>query len=65
MVTYQFFVFPVVIVVLSACAVMLAEAFRRKHEEMPMGALALIGLVGAMASSILLWDRHLTGFGVV
>ncbi|MBW8868397.1 MAG: hypothetical protein JF610_13905, partial [Acidobacteria bacterium] len=56
---------PVVIVVLSACAVMLAEAFRRKHEDMPMGLLALIGLGGAMASSILLWNRHLVGFGVV
>jgi NADH-quinone oxidoreductase subunit N len=56
---------PVVIVVLSACAVMLAEAFRRKDEHMPMGALALIGLFGAMASSILLWNRHLVGFGVV
>lgn len=58
-------VVPVVIVVLSACAVMLAEAFRRKNEDMPMGALAMIGLFGALASSVLLWNRNLTGFGVV
>ena len=56
---------PVLIVTLSACAVMLAEAFRRKDEEMPLGWLGVIGLVGAMASSVLLWDSHLVGFGVV
>lgn len=56
---------PVLIVTLSACAVMLAEAFRRKDEEMPLGWLGVIGLIGAMASSVLLWDSHLVGFGVV
>ncbi len=56
---------PVLIVTLSACAVMLAEAFRRKHEDMPLGWLGVIGLVGATASSILLWNSHLVGFGVV
>lgn len=56
---------PVLIITLSACAVMLAEAFRRKHEVMPLGWLGVIGLVGAMASSILLWNSHLVGFGVV
>ncbi len=56
---------PIVIITLSACAVMLAEAFRRKHEEMPLGWLGVIGLVGATASSALLWNSHLVGFGVV
>jgi NADH-quinone oxidoreductase subunit N len=58
-------VIPVLIVTLSACAVMLAEAFRRKHEQMPMGLLAIIGLSGALVSSVLLWGRHQVGFGVV
>ena len=56
---------PVLIVTLSGCAVMLAEAFRRKHEEMPLGWLGVIGLVGAAVSSILMWNRHYVGFGVV
>ena len=56
---------PVLIITLSACAVMLAEAFRRKHEHMPLGWLGVIGLVGAAASSVFLWDSHLVGFGVV
>jgi NADH-quinone oxidoreductase subunit N len=58
-------VIPVFIVTLAACAVMLAEAFRRKGERMPLGWLGAIGLAGAAASSILLWDRPTTGFGVI
>jgi NADH-quinone oxidoreductase subunit N len=56
---------PVLIVTLSACAVMLMEAFRRKHEEMPLGWLGVIGLVGASVSSVFLWNLHFVGFGVV
>ena len=32
---------------------------------MPLGGVAIIGLVGAAASSILLWNRNATSFGVV
>ena len=32
---------------------------------MPLGGLAIIGLVGAGAASVLLWDRNATSFGVV
>jgi hypothetical protein len=32
---------------------------------MPLGGLAIIGLVGAAAASVLLWDRNATSFGVV
>jgi NADH-quinone oxidoreductase subunit N len=56
---------PVVIVTLAACAVMLAEAFRRPNETMQLGGLAIVGPVFAIASSVLLWNRHLTGFHVV
>ncbi len=38
---------PVLIVTLSACAVLLAEALRRKGERMPSGVFGLIGLAGA------------------
>ena len=44
---------------------MLAEAFRGKGERMPLGGLAIIGLVGAGAASVLLWNRNADSFGVV
>jgi NADH-quinone oxidoreductase subunit N len=58
-------VIPIVIVVLSAIAALLAEAFRQPGERMPIGGLGVIGLVGAAVASILLWDRDAVGFGVV
>src|SRR5437870_12400355 len=56
---------PLLIVALSACAVLLAESFRRPHEDMPHGLLGAIGLVGAIAASAFLWKRDITGFGVI
>jgi NADH-quinone oxidoreductase subunit N len=56
---------PVLIVALSACAVLLAEAFRRQGDWMPVGWLGLIGLTGGIVTSISLWDRNATGFGVI
>src|SRR5262245_2355479 len=58
-------IMPMLIVTLAACATMLAEAFRRKNERMPLGGLGIIGLVGAAIASALLWNRNATGFGVV
>src|SRR5690606_32186295 len=58
-------VVPVLLVVLSACAVLLAEAFRRSGDRLPMGALGLIGLTGAIVSSIVLWDRNAVGLNAV
>jgi len=58
-------VIPVLIVVLSACAVLLAEALRRPGESMPVGWLGVIGLVGSIIVSTLLWDRPTTAFGVI
>jgi len=56
---------PVLVVTLAACAVLLAESMRRKGESMPHGALGAIGLGGAIVASVLLWDEHHTGFGVI
>jgi NADH-quinone oxidoreductase subunit N len=56
---------PILIVVLSAIAAMLAEAFRRPGERMPIGGLGLIGLLGAVVASCVLWDTDATSFGVV
>jgi NADH-quinone oxidoreductase subunit N len=56
---------PVLIVALSACAVLLAEAFRKPGDWMPVGWLGLIGVVGGAVTSISLWGRNATGFGVV
>jgi len=58
-------IMPMLIVTLSAAATMLAESFRRKGEQMPMGGLGLIGLVGAAIAAVLLWNRNATAFGVV
>ena len=58
-------IMPMLIVTLAAAATMLAESFRLKDERMPLGGLGLIGLVGAAAASILLWNRNTTSFGVV
>jgi NADH-quinone oxidoreductase subunit N len=58
-------VVPVVCVALAGLFAMLAEAFRGKGEKMPIGGLAIIGLLGAGFASILLWDRNASSFGVV
>jgi NADH-quinone oxidoreductase subunit N len=58
-------IIPVVIVALSAIAAMLAEAFREPGERMPIAWLGLIGLAGAAAASIFLWDTDARSFGVV
>jgi NADH-quinone oxidoreductase subunit N len=58
-------VIPIVIVTLSATAAMLAEAFRQRGEQMPIGGLGLIGLAGAAVASVLLWDRDAVGYGAV
>src|SRR3982750_224597 len=58
-------IIPILIVVLSAAAAMLAEAFRQPGERMPIAGLGLIGLVGAGAASCFLWDTDAQSFGVV
>jgi NADH-quinone oxidoreductase subunit N len=49
----------------AAIAAMTAEAFRSPGERMPIGPLGVIGLLGAAAAAVLLWDRHAASFGVV
>jgi NADH-quinone oxidoreductase subunit N len=59
---------PLLIVTLSACAVLLAESFRVPHEELPLGGhgtFGIIGLTGAILASVFLWTREITGFGVI
>ena len=58
-------VIPVICLAMAGLAVMLAESFRLKNESMPLGGLAIIGLIGSGAASIFLWDRNATSFGVV
>lgn len=58
-------VIPVICLAMAGLAVMLAESFRMKNESMPLGGLAIIGLLGAGAASIFLWDRNAASFGVV
>ena len=56
---------PILIVVLSAIAAMLAEAIRHPGERMYIAGFGLIGLVGAAVASVFLWDTDAVSFGVV
>ncbi len=58
-------VIPMLCVTLAGLVVLLAEAFRGKDEKMPIGGLAIIGLLGAGGASILLWDSNAESFGAV
>src|SRR5258707_2319899 len=56
---------PMACVTAAAIAAMVAEAFRDRGERMPIAGLGVVGLVGAAAASILLWNHNATSFGVV
>jgi len=56
---------PILIVVLSAIAAMMAEAIRHPGERMYIAGFGLIGLVGAAVASCFLWDTDAISFGVV
>ena len=56
---------PILIVVLSAIAAMLAEAIRHPGERMYIAGFGLIGLVGALVASCFLWNTEAVSFGVV
>jgi NADH-quinone oxidoreductase subunit N len=58
-------IIPIVIVVLSGCAAMIAEAFRQRGERMPIAGFGLIGLSGAALASVFLWGSDAQSFGVV
>src|SRR5687768_8710811 len=56
---------PMLCVTLAALASMGAEAFRDQNERLPIGGLGIVGLIGAAVSSVLLWNRSASGFGVI
>ena len=56
---------PLLCVVAAAIASMVAEAFRKPGERMPIAPLGIIGLLGAGASTLLLWNHKAESFGVV
>ncbi|MBI3047460.1 MAG: NADH-quinone oxidoreductase subunit N [Acidobacteria bacterium] len=56
---------PMLCVTVAALAVMGAEAFRARGEDLPLGGLGIVGLVGAAAASVLLWNRNAVSFGVI
>jgi NADH-quinone oxidoreductase subunit N len=58
-------IIPILCVTLAGLVVLLAESFRGKGERMPIGGLAIIGLLGAGAASILLWNSNAESFGAV
>ena len=58
-------IMPILIVTLTAIVTMVAEAFRPPGEQVPLGGLGIIGLVGAGLASVFLWNHNATSFGVV
>jgi NADH-quinone oxidoreductase subunit N len=58
-------IIPIVIIVLSACAAMIGEAFRQPGERMPIAGFGLIGLAGAAVASVALWGTDAQSFGVI
>lgn len=59
---------PILMVTLAACATMLAEAFRPRgdHDRAKwFGIFGVIGLTGALVTSIGQWNDYLVGFGVI
>jgi len=59
---------PILMVTLAACATMLAEAFRRKGDHTGgkwFGIYGVIGLTGALLTSVSQWDQYMVGFGVI
>ena len=49
----------------AGIAAMVAEAFRSPGERMPIAPLGVIGLAGAAAASLLLWNHNASSFGLV
>jgi NADH-quinone oxidoreductase subunit N len=56
---------PVLIVTLSACAVLMAESIRRPHDRVYHGVFGIIGLTGGIWTSIQQWGFDRIGFGVI
>jgi NADH-quinone oxidoreductase subunit N len=56
---------PMLCVTLTALATLGTEAFRGRHERLPIGWWGLIGLGGAAVSTVLLWNRNAESFGVI
>jgi NADH-quinone oxidoreductase subunit N len=56
---------PMLCVTLAAIAALVAESFRDKGEQMPIGGLGVIGLSFALLGSVLLWGRNASSFGLV
>jgi NADH-quinone oxidoreductase subunit N len=52
---------PVLLVVATACAVLLSDTFRPGPEARRSGAMAVIGVGGALVASIALWGREQGG----
>jgi NADH-quinone oxidoreductase subunit N len=58
---------PMACIVAAGIAAMVAEAFRNPGETMPIGWLGIVGLLGAAATSLVLWNKQPVpaSFGVV
>ena len=58
-------ILPILFVSLAALVTMVAEAFRRPGDRMPISAFGIIGLAAAGAAAVYLWGRNAQGFGVI
>ena len=53
---------PMACITAAGIAAMVAEAFREPGEQMPIGGLGIVGLIGAALAAFLLWGRNATSF---
>jgi NADH-quinone oxidoreductase subunit N len=56
---------PMICITLAALAAMVAESFRARGEQMPIGGLGVIGLLFALTGCVLLWGRNASSFGII
>ena len=54
---------PMACVTAAGIAAMVAEAFRDPGERMPIAGLGVVGLLGAVVATVLLWNHNATSFG--
>jgi NADH-quinone oxidoreductase subunit N len=58
-------VVPLTCVIAAGLAALVAEAFRDPGENMPIGPLGAIGLLGAGVATVLLWNGNASSFDLV
>ena len=56
---------PMLCVLLAGLATMAVESFRAPGRRLPVGGLGVVGLLGTLVTTVLLWNQNAQGFGVI